>query len=137
MKSSPQEDGGNFIRPWGTLHFHLPLGGLKFFAFFFWGVESNKVFSTGGMGGVPPTLAKNSPIPPPPGKVLPSRFDSQKVHSPHTKTIFMSQPNKIFILSCSHCCAIFILPPYSFVHTGHANFDFNQRSIFTECCLQL
>ena len=34
------------------------------------------------------------------------------------------------IFSCSHCS--FIL----FVLTGHANFDFNQCSIFTECCFQ-
>ena len=44
--------------------------------------------------------------------------------------------NKDFLFNCSPCSfAIFILTLYSFfVHTCQANLDFNQCSIFTECC---
>ena len=69
----PQEDEGyNFIGPWGTLNFYLPLGvltqmgGLKSFTLFF-GRGGNKVFW--GDGGAPPPLAKNLLISLPPGKV--------------------------------------------------------------------
>ena len=53
---SPQEIGGNFIWPWGTLNVHKGLsqmGSLKYFTFFFRGGD-NRVFST----GVPPPLEK-------------------------------------------------------------------------------
>ena len=34
MESSPQEDGGQFNEPWGTLNFHPLLGGLAKWVFF-------------------------------------------------------------------------------------------------------
>ena len=52
--------GTNLSGLGGTLNFHLPLGGLSqmgelnIFHFFSGAIE---VFSTGGMGGVPPPLA--------------------------------------------------------------------------------
>ena len=54
-------------------------------------------------------------------------------------TLWLQQP-EIFIFSCSHfSCGIFILISYSllFVHSGHANFDFNLCPTFTECCFSV
>ena len=62
MESSPHEDGDSFIRFWGMLNFHLPLGGslakwgFQIFHFF---RGDNRVFSTVGMGAPPPPQAKN------------------------------------------------------------------------------
>ena len=67
----PQEDGkGQFYQALGDLKFSPAPGGLslmeglKSFTLFLGGggvggVGGNKVFFTGGMGGVPPPLAKN------------------------------------------------------------------------------
>ena len=76
MESSPLEDeGGNFIGPWGTLNFHLLLGGglsqiggLKIFRSFFVGEGgeggggTKGFFSTGGIGEVPESLPHGSKI---------------------------------------------------------------------------
>ena len=75
---------------------------------FFLGGRDNKISSTWGNGGAPPPLPKNSLIPSPLGKVPPVDF-------PHQRSIF-------------HASILF-------AHTSHANFDFNQCSIFTECCV--
>ena len=73
----------------------------------------------GGDGGSPPTnwkLDHRSP----PGKI-----------STTTKWQFSCyNPIKTSFLACY--CTIFILTSYS-AHTYHANFDFRQCSIFTEC----
>ena len=74
--------GKEFYWAWGTLNFHLSLGGLSQMgglklSTFFWG--DNRVFSPWGMEGVPhPPLAKNySSFPP--GKV-------STVNSPNYQT---------------------------------------------------
>ena len=83
----------NLIEPWGTLNFHLPLGGLsqirglKFFIKLFFGGD-NRVYSTGGGEGAPPPLTKNLLVSPTPGKVPPSRVPPPKVHSPPLNNIF-------------------------------------------------
>ena len=47
----------------------------------------------------------------------------------------MFQSNQNFILSYDNrAYTIFYLNFIVFVHAGHANFKFNQFSIFTECC---
>ena len=65
MESSPppQEDEGyNFVGPWGTLNFYLPLGvltqmgGLKSFTLFFW--EGGQQGFLGGWGSPSPTGQK-------------------------------------------------------------------------------
>ena len=72
MESSPRENGGgdNFIGPWGTLNFHVPLGGLAKWA---------TAFSLlGGWGESLIPLAKDLLIPPPPAKVLTSSLPPPK-----------------------------------------------------------
>ena len=56
---------GDFIGPWGTLNFHLPLGRLSQWGVeFFCGGGGDRVFSTRGMGGPPPSpLPLHAPIP--------------------------------------------------------------------------
>ena len=71
MESSSQENGGKFYwalrdlkfspAPWGQM------GGLNLSHFFGWGQQGFLYWE--GSGGVPPPLAKNLLIPPPPGKV--------------------------------------------------------------------
>ena len=57
MESSPRKIRDSFTRPWWTLNFHLPLGGLrqirdlKFFTLFFGGASGEK-------GESPPTSQK-------------------------------------------------------------------------------
>ena len=95
-----------------------------------------RVVPIGGMGKqVPsPTSQKYDHHPHQEKFPLPADFPSHQIFLPsHQITIFMLEPNKNFNFSCSHCsCTIFI-----FLHTGHANFDFNRPSIFTERCFQL
>ena len=77
----PQEDRGTIISC---------LGGPKIFTYP-WGAEANekfkifhtfggnkRLFSTGEMGGVPPSLAKNLLVLPPSGKVPPNRLPPTK-----------------------------------------------------------
>ena len=62
LKFSPTRGGGvGGLAKWGVSNFSH-----------FWG--DNRLFSTEGMGRVPPSLVKNLLIPPPPGKVPPSRL---------------------------------------------------------------
>ena len=82
---------------------------------------------------ISPHLEKILPSGPPPKfYILHQRLISPLNNNFHVKS---------FIFSCSHCCCtIFILMYYFhftfalFAYTGHANFDFNQYSIFTDCC---
>ena len=57
----------------------------------------------------------------------------QSLITPLNKNFHVTTPQK-FIFSCNHCsctiCFNFILS----LHTGHANFNLNQCSIFTEYC---
>ena len=81
IESYPQENGGaNFIRPWGTLNFHLPMEGLSHGVFtIFHTFFGGGGFLYWGMEGVPPTLTKNySSLPP--KKVSP-------LDSPHQRFI--------------------------------------------------
>ena len=70
----PQKDwGDNFIGPWGTLNFHLPLGGL---------VGGAGFYLLGGMGGVLPPLAKNYSSLPDQEKSLPVDSSHQRIIPP-------------------------------------------------------
>ena len=58
--------------------------------------------------------------------------------SPQSNNNFHVITHKNFIFSCSHCsCTIFILNSYSLYTQGHADFDFNQCSLFTESCFKV
>ena len=93
---------GQFFGPWGILNFHLQLDGgglsqmegLKFSTLL---GDNNKVFSTGGMEGVPTLLAKNySSLPP--GKVSPVDSHHQIFIAP-TKGLFPRTPlNSSFLM---------------------------------------
>ena len=64
--SSRYMTGDNFIGPWGTLNFHLPLRGLAKWGFKFSTLFAgdNRVFSISGMEGAPQPPPTH-PLPPP------------------------------------------------------------------------
>ena len=102
------------------------MGSLKYFTFFWEG--RNRVFSTGGNGGVSTTLAKNSLIPSPPGK-----FPPLKVHSPHTNNFHVITQYNLHYQLQSFLLYHFYFTSILLVHTtSHANFDFNQCLIYLQ-----
>ena len=76
------------------------------------------------------------PHPPTPGKISPTKF----VFSHHQKSILPSLLIKSYNSGKTSFLAVVIAPVpfyFNFIlfwHTGHANFDFNSCSVFTECC---
>ena len=89
---------------------------------------------------VPLTSQEFAHSPPPtPGKISPTKF----VFSHHQKSILPSLLIKSYNSGKTSYLAVVIAPVpfyFNFIlfwHTGHANFDFNWSSVFTECCFEL
>ena len=106
--------------------------------------EMVRTFTTGGIEGLP-TRAENLLISPT-RKNPPSRLTPPKFYFPLSKGSFPSPLDNNFRVITYYnpiktlFLAIVIAPVEFFffillAYTGRANFDFNQCSIFTECCL--
>ena len=104
-----------------------------------------RVFPTGGWVRripLPPTKTLIIPVKSPPLHCHLEKFRPIDSPSPTTQRLIPPLINNLHVITPppppSHCsCTISIFNFIPFAHTGHANSDFNWRSIFTESYFQL